>query len=109
MFLTKKALDRRTVLRGMGAALALPLLDAMVPAGVALAQTSARPLRRQSQARPRERSLARTKRAAKAAGVIPGTRPAAPSVAGRARSSRSTISRERPGVVAKGKSSPSTT
>src|SRR5215204_2491893 len=46
MFITKKALDRRTVLRGMGAALALPLLDAMVPAGVALAQTSARPLRR---------------------------------------------------------------
>src|SRR5688572_30992136 len=46
MFLTKKALDRRTVLRGMGAALALPLLDAMVPAGVALAQTSALPLRR---------------------------------------------------------------
>src|SRR6188508_279455 len=50
MFITKKALDRRTVLRGIGragaAALALPLLDAMVPAGVALAQTAARPLRR---------------------------------------------------------------
>ena len=46
MFITRKALDRRTVLRGMGAALALPLLDAMVPAGVALAQTAARPLRR---------------------------------------------------------------
>ena len=32
MFITKKGLDRRTVLRGMGAGLALPLLDAMVPA-----------------------------------------------------------------------------
>jgi len=32
MFIKKKALSRRTVLRGMGAAIALPLLDAMVPA-----------------------------------------------------------------------------
>src|SRR5260370_819113 len=32
MFITKKALSRRTVLRGMGAAVALPLLDAMIPA-----------------------------------------------------------------------------
>jgi hypothetical protein len=32
MFITKKALPRRTFLRGMGASLALPLLDAMVPA-----------------------------------------------------------------------------
>ena len=32
MFITKKALPRRTFLRGMGAALALPLLDSMVPA-----------------------------------------------------------------------------
>ena len=31
MIVTKKALPRRTFLRGMGAALALPLLDAMVP------------------------------------------------------------------------------
>jgi len=46
MFITQRHLPRRTVLRGMGAALALPLLDAMVPAGVALAQTAARPLRR---------------------------------------------------------------
>ena len=46
MFIAKRHLSRRTVLRGMGAALALPLLDAMVPAGVALAQTPARPLRR---------------------------------------------------------------
>ena len=32
MILTKKALPRRTFLRGVGAALSLPLLDAMVPA-----------------------------------------------------------------------------
>ena len=31
-FLTKKSIDRRTLLRGMGAAVALPLLDSMVPA-----------------------------------------------------------------------------
>lgn len=42
-FLTKKHLSRRTVLRGAGASLALPLLDAMLPAGVALAQTAASP------------------------------------------------------------------
>jgi hypothetical protein len=39
MFITKKHLSRRTVLRGAGASIALPLLDAMVPAGVALANT----------------------------------------------------------------------
>jgi hypothetical protein len=32
MFITKKALPRRTFLRGVGATLALPMLDAMVPA-----------------------------------------------------------------------------
>ena len=37
MFLTRKTLPRRTFLRGMGTALALPLLDAMVPALSALA------------------------------------------------------------------------
>src|SRR5215469_18589275 len=42
-FLTKKHISRRTVLRGAGATLALPLLDAMVPAGVALAATAASP------------------------------------------------------------------
>jgi hypothetical protein len=41
MFLTKKHLSRRTVLRGAGAAIALPLLDAMIPAGTALANTAA--------------------------------------------------------------------
>jgi hypothetical protein len=43
MFITKKHISRRTVLRGGGATLALPLLNAMVPAGVALAQTAASP------------------------------------------------------------------
>ena len=43
MFITRTALPRRTVLRGLGASLALPLLDAMVPAGTLLAQTPARP------------------------------------------------------------------
>ena len=42
-FLRKKHLDRRSLLRGVGTALALPFLDAMVPAGVALAQTAAVP------------------------------------------------------------------
>jgi len=43
MFITKKHLSRRTVLRGTGVALALPLLDAMIPAMTALAQTAAAP------------------------------------------------------------------
>jgi Protein of unknown function (DUF1552) len=42
MFITKKHLTRRTVLRGTGTALALPLLDAMIPARTALAQTAAK-------------------------------------------------------------------
>ena len=41
MFITKTSLPRRTFLRGMGATIALPLLDAMVPAATALAQTAA--------------------------------------------------------------------
>jgi hypothetical protein len=41
MFLTKKHVSRRTVLRGLGATVALPLLDAMVPAGTAFANTRA--------------------------------------------------------------------
>jgi hypothetical protein len=40
---TKKHLSRRTLLRGVGTALALPLLDSMVPAQTALAQTAANP------------------------------------------------------------------
>ena len=43
MFVTKKHLTRRAVLRGAGTALALPLLDAMIPAGTALADTVANP------------------------------------------------------------------
>ena len=43
MFLTKKHISRRTLLRGAGTTLALPLLDAMIPAGTALAQTAASP------------------------------------------------------------------
>jgi hypothetical protein len=43
MFISKKHLSRRTVLHGLGAAVSLPLLDAMIPAGTALAQTAARP------------------------------------------------------------------
>jgi hypothetical protein len=46
MIITKKALPRRTFLRGMGAAVALPLLDAMVPSMTALAKTAASPVRR---------------------------------------------------------------
>jgi Protein of unknown function (DUF1552) len=41
VFITKKHLSRRAVLRGVGATVALPLLDAMIPAGTALAQTAA--------------------------------------------------------------------
>lgn len=44
--ITKKALPRRSVLRGMGSMLALPLLDAMVPAMTALAATPGAPVRR---------------------------------------------------------------
>jgi hypothetical protein len=43
MFITKKHLSRRTVLRGVGAAISLPLLDAMIPAATALANTAAAP------------------------------------------------------------------
>jgi hypothetical protein len=46
MIITKKALPRRTFLRGMGASVALPLLDAMVPSMTALAKTAAEPVRR---------------------------------------------------------------
>ena len=46
MFITKKALSRRTVLRGMGATLALPVLDAMAPALTAVQQSAAQPVPR---------------------------------------------------------------
>jgi hypothetical protein len=41
MFVTRKHLSRRAVLKGAGATIALPLLDAMIPARTALAQTAA--------------------------------------------------------------------
>jgi hypothetical protein len=43
MFLTKKSLSRRTMLRGVGTAVSLPLLDAMLPAFVPLAKADAKP------------------------------------------------------------------
>src|SRR5262249_38219457 len=43
MFITKKHISRRTVLRGADVSLSLPFLGAMVPAGTALAQTAAVP------------------------------------------------------------------
>jgi Protein of unknown function (DUF1552) len=43
MFVTKRSVSRRTVLKGVGATLALPFLDAMVPAATALAKTAAQP------------------------------------------------------------------
>ena len=46
MIIQKKAIARRSLLRGIGAGLALPLLDAMVPAMTALAATPAAPVRR---------------------------------------------------------------
>ena len=46
MIITKRYLPRRTVLRGLGASLALPLLDGMVPALSAQRGTAADPVRR---------------------------------------------------------------
>lgn len=46
MIITRKAIPRRTILRGLGASLALPLLDGMVPALSAIRNTPARGMRR---------------------------------------------------------------
>src|SRR5439155_22114449 len=46
MFISKLSLPRRTFLRGVGATVALPLLEAMVPALTATAKTAASPQRR---------------------------------------------------------------
>jgi len=43
MFLTKKHISRRRALKGIGVSVGLPLLDAMIPAATALAQTAAAP------------------------------------------------------------------
>src|SRR5215207_3633390 len=46
MIVTKKAISRRTVLRGLGTAVSLPLLDAMIPALTAAQNTPAKAVRR---------------------------------------------------------------
>lgn len=46
MFLTKKAIPRRTILKSAQAVIGLPLLDAMIPASTAWAQTAAKPVSR---------------------------------------------------------------
>jgi hypothetical protein len=46
MFITKKHIDRRTLLKGAGVALGLPLLESMFPAATAFAQAAAAPPRR---------------------------------------------------------------
>jgi hypothetical protein len=45
MIITKKHIARRTILRGMGVTMALPFLEAMVPAGTAYAKTAAKRVR----------------------------------------------------------------
>lgn len=46
MIISKRALSRRTVLRGIGATFALPLLDSMVPAFTAIGRTASAPVNR---------------------------------------------------------------
>ena len=46
MFISKRHLPRRTFLRGMGASVALPLLDSMLPAQTPLTRTAAKPAAR---------------------------------------------------------------
>src|ERR1041384_7374708 len=46
MFITRRSIPRRTFLRGIGATVALPLLDAMVPPMTLFAKTPAKPVRR---------------------------------------------------------------
>ena len=46
MIVSNKAIPRRTVLRGIGASLALPLLDSMIPAFGPAARAAAQPVRR---------------------------------------------------------------
>src|SRR5262245_47839769 len=46
MIITKRAIPRRTLLKGLGTTIALPLLDGMVPALTALAKTAAQPVMR---------------------------------------------------------------
>jgi len=46
MIVTKKALPRRTILRGLGAAIALPLLDGMAPAFAGIRNAAVQPIKR---------------------------------------------------------------
>ncbi len=46
MIVSKKAIPRRMMLRGMGAMLGLPLMESMVPALTAMASTAAKPVNR---------------------------------------------------------------
>jgi hypothetical protein len=46
MMISRKSLPRRTFLKGVGAALSLPLLDAMIPAATAMTKTVAAPVKR---------------------------------------------------------------
>ena len=46
MFITKKAIPRRTFLKGVGATISLPLLESMLPAQTPLSQTAAEPVSR---------------------------------------------------------------
>ena len=69
MFLTGKHMSRRTALRGLGVSIALPLLDAMVPARTVFAKTAAAPRRqphapRLHRAGPRRGRLQRVRRVA---------------------------------------------
>ena len=87
-WLTKKRISRRHVLRGMGAAVALPLLDAMVPAATALAQTAASPraaLRRRLRAQRRDHGAVDAGRHRRRVRVLahPEAARAVPPVAGR--------------------------
>ena len=46
MIIFKKAIPRRTMLKGLGAAIALPILDSMVPAMTPLVKTAGKPVQR---------------------------------------------------------------
>ena len=63
MFITRKSLSRRTVLRGLGAALSLPVLDAMVPALTALAASGVSEIEREGDPRSPHRQHCSSDRA----------------------------------------------
>ena len=84
MIVTKKAISRRTVLRGIGATVALPLLDAMIPALTAPQRTPAKAVRRLASSITRTASCTRT-------GCRPASAPTSSSRACSRRSHRSAI------------------